>query len=75
MGAMLGLAMALNARWPEVALLFAAAASAAACALWWIWNRPDTRRIFERTLLRLPILGSLVLDQETGRFARPQAPY
>ena len=67
---MLGIAMALNARWPEITLLFAAAGAAAACAFWWAWNRPDTRRIFERSLLRLPILGPLLLDQETGRFAR-----
>ena len=32
---MLGLAMALNARWPEIALLVAAAGVAAACATWW----------------------------------------
>jgi general secretion pathway protein F len=67
---MLGLAMALNAWWPEIALLVAATSAAAACAFWWTWNRPDTRRIVERTLLRLPILGTLVLDQETGRFTR-----
>jgi general secretion pathway protein F len=67
---MLGLAMALNARWPEIALLVAAAGVAATCATCWAWNRPDTRRIVERALLRLPILGPLVLDQETARFAR-----
>jgi general secretion pathway protein F len=67
---MLGIAMALNARWLEITLLFAAAGAAAACSFWWAWNRPDTRRIFERSLLRLPILGPLLLDQETGRFAR-----
>jgi general secretion pathway protein F len=67
---MLGLAMVLNAWWPEIALLVAATGAAAACAFWWTWNRPDTRRIVERALLRLPILGTLVLDQETGRFTR-----
>src|SRR6202171_162958 len=67
---MLGIALALNARWPEIALLFATTGAAAACAFWWAWNRPDTRRIFERSLLRLPILGPLLLDQETGRFTR-----
>jgi general secretion pathway protein F len=67
---MLGFAMTLNAHWPEIILLLAAACTAVTCAFWWTWNRPDTRRIFERALLRLPILGQLVLDQETGRFAR-----
>jgi general secretion pathway protein F len=67
---MLGLAMTLNGRWPEITLVFAAAGAAAACAFWWTWKRPDTRRFFERALLRLPLLGTLVLDQETGRFAR-----
>jgi general secretion pathway protein F len=68
--AMLGLAMALNVHWPEIALLAALTGAAFVGAWWWSWNRPATRRIVERAFLRMPVLGPLILDQETGRFAR-----
>jgi general secretion pathway protein F len=67
---MLGLAMALQARWPEIAIISIVAGALIAWASWRTWNRPDMRRVVERALLRLPILGPFVVDQETGRFAR-----
>jgi len=67
---MLGLAMALNVWWFEIALLLGLITALIGCTGWWIWKRPYMRRTFERRLLRLPLVGSFVLDQETGRFSR-----
>jgi general secretion pathway protein F len=67
---MLSLAMTLQARWPEIAIILAVAASLIAWASLRMWNRPEMRRVVERTLLRLPMLGPFVLDRETARFAR-----
>jgi general secretion pathway protein F len=67
---MLGIAMALHERWPEIALVLASAAALSGWASWYVWKRPDTRRTVERFLLRLPLLGAFVVDQETARFAR-----
>jgi len=66
----LGLAMTLHARWPELLLSLAIAAIAIAWGCRSAWGRPDMRQRLEHKLLKLPILGQFFLDQETGRFAR-----
>jgi general secretion pathway protein F len=67
---MLGVAMALHVWWFEIALFIAAALAVTGWVGWWAWRQPDTRRTLEHRLLRLPLVGPFVLDQETGRFAR-----
>lgn len=70
MPTMLSVAMALNVWWFEIALLLGLSVALIGWASWWIRQRPDMRQNFERRVLRLPLVGSFVLDQETGRFAR-----
>jgi general secretion pathway protein F len=36
----------------------------------WAWRRPDTRLAVDRRLLKLPVIGSFILRQDTARFAR-----
>jgi general secretion pathway protein F len=67
---MLGIAMALHEWWFEIGLFLAFAIALISWTSWWAWKRPDTRRTLERSLVRLPLLGPFVLDQETARFAR-----
>jgi general secretion pathway protein F len=36
----------------------------------WAWRRPDARLAVDRRIIKLPVIGSFVLRQDTARFAR-----
>jgi general secretion pathway protein F len=70
MPASLALVMWLEAHGTHMILAGGVTAVAAAGAAAVLLRRPDLRLSFDRRLVRLPGLGSFLLQQETARFAR-----
>lgn len=62
--------VALKARWPEILMALAAGG---VCAVWAIFaalRRPHLELMLDRYKLKMPLLGNVILHQETARFAR-----
>lgn len=62
--------MALQARWPELLAAVAVGGVAMTCTAAAVLRRPALALRFDRYKLKFPLLGSIVLHQETARFAR-----
>jgi general secretion pathway protein F len=62
--------LAVQAHWPEIVIAFAAIATAAAATSAMAVRRPKIRLALDRGKLRVPVVGTFLLQQETARFAR-----
>ena len=70
MPAAIGLVLAVQAHWTEIAASFLVVAAAATGALVIALRRPPARLALDRFKLRPPLFGAFVLERETARFAR-----
>jgi general secretion pathway protein F len=70
MPATLGFLVAINASWPDILLGSMLTAAMAAGGLVLLLRQPDGRLNLDRWILRLPIFGNFILQQEAARFAR-----
>jgi general secretion pathway protein F len=70
MPAVIGLALALQAHWSEIATSLLVLAAAATGALTIALRRPPVRLAIDRLKLRPPLFGAFILERETARFAR-----
>jgi general secretion pathway protein F len=62
--------VALQAHWVEITVLLIGLAFVLAVSAVTALRRPPVRLAFDRFKLRLPVLGPLILQQETARFGR-----
>jgi general secretion pathway protein F len=62
--------VALGSIWPELLMTIVLLAALVISGTVVMLRRPGFRLVFHRLVLRIPIVGDLVLQQETARFAR-----
>jgi len=64
------IALAIQSRWMEILVALALAIGCLTWIGWIVLHNPRSRIAIDTILLRMPTIGSFILEQETARFAR-----